>query len=221
MGVEFPEPFEIPERDDYDAELKNFILAQSKDGDTFWDVGAHIGLVTRVVRVQNPRGHVVAVECNPYTASHLARLIVGPATVVVAALWDIPGKPLELTLYPDNAGITKVGETRHEFDHPGGSVKSCVYDTKVLVATTTMDKLLEAGLPQPNFLKIDTEGADLDILRGGYNVLRNPALKAVVTERDQSLLGMFGHSVEELDNLMSSLGFSRAESEDNNGYYLR
>lgn len=57
-----------------------------------------------------------------------------------------------------------------------------------------------------DFLKIDVEGADFDVLKGAERLLREKKIKFIQVEKSDHLL-LSGHTWEELVSFMSSLGY--------------
>jgi FkbM family methyltransferase len=58
-----------------------------------------------------------------------------------------------------------------------------IEDKFVEVIANTLDSLLEAnGISQANWIKIDVEGAELEVLKGGHNILSNSNDLALLVE---------------------------------------
>jgi hypothetical protein len=73
------------------------------------------------------------------------------------------------------------------------------------VQTTTLDTYLaEQRLPQPRCVKIDTEGAEIRILRGAQKLLSSKA--AILCELHPYAWPLFGNSFGELKELLASHG---------------
>lgn len=215
--INFPYPNEIPFNDSYEGPVKVFVREhlEKSSRPVFWDIGAHAGTVSHYVRQWVPEAFILAVEANPYTAAFYADHISGPGALVCAAAWDCD-ELLTITLFPHNAGITKVGPRRFAQDS-AKTVNALPMDLEVLVPGITLDSLI-SKCPMPDVVKIDVEGADLRALRGAFHVLEHA--KAVVVERDERNLADRGETVEEMDELMRRSGFS-VRVEGANGYYVK
>lgn len=150
------------------AEL-HWLLRRLRPGDAFLDVGAHIGYFTLpVARRVGPRGHVIAVEPLPSSATLLRRNIAmngfENVTVFEAAASDRDGQAiLQVSAVSDMWSTLREGT----LDGPA---------TTIAVATRSLDGIIaELGWPSVAGLKMDVEGAEAEVLRGCAEVLRrNP-----------------------------------------------
>jgi FkbM family methyltransferase len=139
-------------------------LAQARRGgiriETVYDIGAHRGDWTRKVRASLADAQFILFEANDVHASSLdgERFYIGV----------LSSEP-KLVQFHGNGG-------------PGDSYfreTTGLYDdvTPVTVQTTTLDHLVrEHGIPPPDFIKADVQGAELDVLRGGEVALANARL---------------------------------------------
>lgn len=119
--------------------------------DVTWDVGANVGVYTRLgLEIAGTSGHVVAVDPVSFNTARLREL--GPAerlTVVEAALSSSDGvMPLVIS--------GKDGETSSLGEGPGA----------VPVRVARGDTLLGEGVPRPQVIKVDVEGFEGDVLEG-------------------------------------------------------
>ena len=129
-------------------------VARLRRGMTVWDIGANVGLYTLPsARAVGPTGHVVAFEPMTRNLGFLRRHLTlnGLEDVVVC---DVA--------VSDATGTLKMaeGDSPSEFHaDAGGSVE--------VRAVTLDDWLSESGAPPPDVVKIDVEGSDDAVLRGG------------------------------------------------------
>ena len=131
------------------------------------DVGANVGLWSVLL---GPRASkIVAVEANPLTAAVLRENIAlnglgGITTILEVAAWDSNG---ELSLLnPSVTGNPRAGVMRTVPPREG----------LPLVPRRRLDEILDVD--RIDLVKIDTEGADLHVLRGmaGHITLHRPVL---------------------------------------------
>ena len=131
-------------------------------GMTFWDVGAHVGFFTVIgARLVGEQGSVQAFEPVEDNRRRLEAAVErnGCANVVV--------HPVALSATTGEAVIHA---------HEASAMWSLAGEGEgVPVQTATLDSL---GLPAPDLVKIDAEGIELDVLRGGKELLSGvrPAL---------------------------------------------
>jgi len=162
---------------------------QVKEGDVFVDVGAHVGRYTLpFARAVGERGLVIAVEPNIENYNCLKENIrrnnlCNIVTANVAA-WSENRK---LKFYP--------GESSER-----GSIKSKVRNEYIEVNGRSLDSLLEEvnGGRRVNWIKIDVEGAELEVLKGVNKTLQrnSPKLLVEVSEENRN---EFEHSMDTLN----------------------
>ncbi len=161
------------------------------------DVGAHIGDYTySLCRAIGPNGRVIAIEPQPDLARMLTKAVTKlqlPVTVVNCALSSKPGKA---TLrMPTENGAAKQGFATLVPRIEGG--KS--FDVQL----RTLDDICQPAA-KISFIKIDVEGHELEVLRGGEETLRThrPNLLIEVEQRHSTtpIAGTF--------DFVTSLGYA-------------
>ena len=144
----------------YEYEKQRLFERTVKEGFTVFDVGAHVGFYTLLASaLVGATGKVFAFEPLPrnlrYLREHLRRNHVVNVSVVEAAVSDRSG----FAFFEEGKG--------HSTGHlaPGGRLR---------VRTVTLDELVfQDGLPPPNCIKIDIEGAEMLALTGAQSLLSN------------------------------------------------
>ena len=158
-------------------------------GEVVWDIGAHRGFTVLVEsRVVGPSGRVFAFEPNPESRRILERHLrwnhVANATVFPWAM----GKANGTTTFgwerknPDAATLPALEKRSSSLAcHLGGEGH--------VVEVRHVDGLIASGsVPAPTLMKIDVEGADLDVLDGASGLLsREPRLAIVLATHNASL----------------------------------
>lgn len=132
------------------------------------DIGAHCGLWTRALSFVSE--HVVAYEPHPEAFRVLSqRMKNDPACGNVecrnAAMWNRAGK-FALNLYEERASHSTLMS-----DNP---TQQQMLTGSVVVNTVTLDESFPM-LTTRDFVKIDTEGAECEIIRAGFRAMRFPS----------------------------------------------
>ena len=145
-------------------------LKSLKDNDVFVDVGAHIGLYTCYAARMLKRGKVIAIEPHPEDFNFLLLNIkLNKLRNVIAlnlAAWK---EDTELLLYvADNSG--------------GHTLKSTTARRRVCVVRGRRfdDVICELGISKVSLVKIDVEGAEVEVLEGLRNTLKIHRPKLIV-----------------------------------------
>jgi len=140
-----------------------------KDGDIVVDIGAHIGLYTIISSKRvGFNGKVIAIEAHPENFEILNRNIqLNQLTNIIAlnyAVYSEEEERLKLYLPSGESGFTKYNTIMPKF---------AKRDEKfVEVTANTLDNLLQSnGIRAVNWIKIDVEGAEFEVLKGAHNVL--------------------------------------------------
>ena len=173
-----------------------FLLHFLHPGDLFVDVGANVGAYS-VLTGRVARARVIAVEPVPATYAKLCRnlrlndLAGGEVEGLNIGLAEQPGS---LRFTATQGGLNHV---RPEGAADGGT-------DVVEVQVRTLDEIL-AGC-SPVAMKLDVEGYEMHVLRGGGRTLDDPALSALIVELNGSG-GRYGHSDEAVHALLVAVGF--------------
>lgn len=182
--------------DEAERPVLSRLLAHVESGDVFYDVGANVGTFTCLVGRALPRGQVVAFEPYP---PNVERLRVNAARNGV----DATVLPLALSAERGEEGLAVVDST-----NPGTQESSIDSEypersrtvSTVPVRVETGDAVVrEFGLPPPNVVKIDAEGAGPQVIRGFTEALRREDCRIVCVEPHGNR--------EEVEAALSGLGF--------------
>ncbi|TDU31149.1 FkbM family methyltransferase [Panacagrimonas perspica] len=145
-------------RGDYDARYISRLRALAAPGDTFYDVGAHVGYYAVVMsRYLGPTGRVVAFEPLPVNLRFLRRHLrlnrCGNAELVEAAVGEHAGRATFAAAKGSGRGALGAG---------GGTS----------VRVTRIDDIWADGnSAPPTLIKMDIEGGELSALRGAGRTL--------------------------------------------------
>jgi FkbM family methyltransferase len=186
----------------WEWETYSFLEQWLAPGMTVIDAGANIGQYAMLASTRvGPRGRVHCFEPHPGVYRVLAR------NLQRAGCANVVARPLALGVTPG---------ARDLFLHPIGNVGATSFkprDTgppgpRVRVTATTLDAYIKARrLRKVDLIKIDVEGAELEVLDGAPRTLdTNPEIVLVV-EFLRENTRRFGHAVEDLDARLRALGF--------------
>lgn len=160
-------------------------IFRPKEGDIVVDIGAHMGRYTiPSAKSVGVSGKVIAVEAHPYNFGILQHnLKLNKLTNVSALNSAVYSKKTNLKLYlPDE----DLGYTMHH------SVMTNYLSTKynneierkfVEVEADTLDNLLKSsGITTVNWIKIDVEGAEYEVLKGAREILSTKKPISILVE---------------------------------------
>jgi FkbM family methyltransferase len=191
-------------RDGAPSSLRNFerngearVLRQLRgDLHVVFDVGANVGDWTRHA-LDAGAGHVHAFEISPATSASLAERYRSEERITVNAfgLSDQAGT-ITIRHFPDHPKLTTVTDYPH--DAPSTAV-----DVPV---RTGDDYLAEVGVDRIDFLKLDVEGAEEQVIKGFASAFDRGAVGVVQFEYGQVAI-LTKYLLRDFYNDMTSRGF--------------
>lgn len=187
-----------PAVDGYEPDVRTFIESYLRPGQTFIDCGANVGYFSVLAgRLVGQAGRVLAVEANPTTFRLLSdnlRLNSLPEGIHCA----LTNEPGDVTLHMSRTGGDVYSSLRPEGINRGQDVESFVVPGRTLD-----DVLLERKVDQADMVKIDIEGAELDVLRSAPRLMEKHR-PLIICEYGTNTWPSFGASSEQLLTLLKS-----------------
>ena len=175
----------------------NYLEVTFKATDILWDIGSHNGhyavLAASIVKGENQvfsfepdstarKAQIGTIQLNQFSKKiQLFDFAVGEKDGVIQFM-DLGGNA--------NSHIIKNSGPQSE-------------NVTVLKCRSLNSLLLE--LPKPTFIKIDTEGAEIDILKGGSELLKDTNVK-FICELHPFAWGSFGVEYNEFISILESFG---------------
>lgn len=157
-----------------------------------WDIGANCGVFCFSAAKAKK---IVAVEADPFLAFLLQQSVVLnglPVNIVPAAVWDQTGLA--------EFAIAKRGRASNYLVAAGGQTQTGGVRGQLIVPTITLDLLLDQFGP-PTIVKIDVEGAEIQVLRGASRLSKHkPIIYIEINDHtlveSHAILQAAGYSVE-------------------------
>jgi FkbM family methyltransferase len=166
MKVRFPAKWSRYYPGDYEVENYTFLQQHVKPGMQIIDIGAHIGLFSACSsRLTGPTGKIICFEPTPGTFSILKETLrLNHCDNVIAVQAAVSDKEGKATFYISSTeGCNSNSLIKNEW---GGNPVG--YDVKLV----TIDSVVAANSIKPDLIKIDAEGAELDVLKGGIKTFK-------------------------------------------------
>lgn len=179
---------------------------------TVYDVGAFTGLLTIFfARSVGPYGLVIAFEPNPYLCKIIRRNTFLNEFKNVHVIEKAVGKNSEDAVLAFPTWMKGVGSIR---DSEVNRISSIAGARTLTVRVASLDKLVGSGeLPKPDFVKIDTQGFELDVLRGMNNIIYQ--FKPRLFVEIHAIGARWKTELEELIHFLLSAGYSIFHVESN------
>jgi FkbM family methyltransferase len=177
-----------------EAEALGAFLFQLRPDDVVWDVGASVGVFS--VHAAGTARRVVAFEPDPATFHRLQQnvLLNGFGAKIDCRMEAVGDKAGPIGLRTD--GLAGAAPSVADLGRHSGAVDAVM---------TTIDALVERGLPPPTVLKIDIEGAEILALRGARALLASSSAPRVLfVEAHPAFLPAFGSTLGDVEGFVES-----------------
>lgn len=191
-----------------EPETIDWIKTQMAKGDVFYDVGACVGVYSLfAASFFNKKINVVAIEpvfhnfntlCTNIYINNLQDCIT-PYCIGLSSKTGL--ETIYLSSFQSGSSGHMIG---NPIDQYGNKFKS--HFPQGIFAVTLDDLIKTYKLPFPNHIKIDVDGFEENIIRGGKNILKNPRVQSVLMETSPKV------SKEKMKRQMRDLGFNLKSS---------
>jgi len=196
--------------DRYERESTKIFEAQTVNGMVVVDVGAHVGYYTLIAaNLVGSTGKVFAFEPDPTNNRLLIENIkLNGYTNVEVTNFALASKPGVSTLYRTSLDNGRHSLYRHDLPVSG----------TVEIETITLDAFLESrGWPQVRLVKMDVEGAELEVLSGMEQLLNRSKELDLIIEFNPYLLKNAGADNTDLIESLVPLGFKVSYIDESHG----
>lgn len=192
----------------YESELSFFLLRVLKPGDTFVDIGAHIGFFSLLAsKLVSDTGRIISIEPDDVNVEHLEKHkeMNGSRNIeIFKTLLCGEIGPKTFYINADNDGghcLWDVG--LHPFNK-----KSAAQPVTTTVEAETLDSILDqAGAGTVKLVKMDTEGAEPEVIKGAAASIGNHNIPFILSEVNEFGLKQMGYSQDSLRSIMKSHGY--------------
>lgn len=175
----------------FDYEDSMFLIHNLKENELFVDIGANVGHYS-LLAAGICKADVFAFEPIPATVIKLEKNV------------SLNGLSHKIRIF--NLGLGAENSNLN-FTNTKGVMNSVSLGFETDIVSVEVKKLDDVLINSvPNFLKIDVEGYEYFVLKGGENILKKKELKYIIIELNFST-SKFGHTNEEIANLLLSYNF--------------
>lgn len=175
QSIRFPARWSRYYESEYEPETFQFFHENVKPGDTVLDIGGHIGLFAVVTaKLVGPGGKVFSFEPTPFTRSVLQEVVdLNECSGIVEVRAEAVSSKCGNAIFFDT-GVT--------ISNANSLVKTSDDCAEIRAALVSVDEFAAERDLKIDCLKIDVEGAEVEVLRG--------ARKTFLTSRPVARLGL-------------------------------
>lgn len=187
---------------DYEADLAGILRARMRPGQTSLDIGAHVGVYAlQIARWTAPGGRVIAFEPNAGTAAVLRRHVAINGLDAAVRVEDVAlGRQPGTSVFYGAAGS---GLSR--LSAPNPEAPSAGVGTDVTVST--VDDYCRTRAVRPDWMLVDVEGFEFDVLAGAAETIRGGGRSlSVIVEIHPTLWPTTGWTEAAVEALCASFG---------------
>lgn len=167
------------------------------------DIGANVGNFSMMMRHIMPNVYLYMIEANPFCDGILKK------TQIPYSIVCLSNEEKDVQFYFQDGNMIGTGSSYYLENTNYFSMKNYSW-----VTTQTLDSVLERDCPDTvfDFIKMDTQGSELDIMRGGQKTISNA--KYVLLEISLIPYNIGAPLKEEVMEYMKSISFVPIEKID-------
>jgi FkbM family methyltransferase len=192
----------------YEPDLFELLAKVLRRGDSIIDIGAHIGYVSMIAaKLVGHTGRVVSIEPEIFNFEHIKRHIdlnhidnILPIRAVAGA----ESRETQLYINSDNDGGHALWDAGLHPYNKKTREQNVIRKVDMLCLD---DIVTQSGLDAVRAIKIDVEGAELEVLKGGEKSLIDYDIPFVICEINTFGLHQMGTSERELRHFMHEMGY--------------
>ena len=170
----------------------SFLLHYLQEDDLFFDIGANVGVYT-VLASKIKKARTVSIEPLPRTYERLSD------NIAINRLNNVVSKNIGLSHEQSKLYFTT------DMDTMNGVATLIDSSTKEIDVDTLDNLYIEYGAPK--VIKIDVEGYETNVLKGGKKLLENENLEVIILELNGNGR-KYGFDDDSIHNSLNQLGFN-------------
>lgn len=173
-----------------------FDFLKERDVKSILDIGANVGNFSMMMRHILPDVYLYMIEANPFCDGILKK------TQIPYSIACLSNEEKDVQFYFQDGNMIGTGSSYYLENTNYFSMKNYSWFT-----TQTLDSVLERDCPNTifDFVKMDTQGSELDIMKGGQKTISN--VKYVLLEISLIPYNIGAPLKEEVMEYMKSIGF--------------
>ncbi len=181
--------------EEYEPATSEMLRSILEKGDFFIDIGANIGHFTKLAsEIVGENGKVYSFEPTPDTFTVLQKETLNKKNI---------------TLFNYALGASEESKTFFTDGISGGNslIPAKSLKTKHKLNTITLDSLFQKPYPTLKLVKIDVEGYEKEVIKGGSNLIKNQKPK-IIFEVQMDILYRKNCKYNEVFDELNSLGYN-------------
>lgn len=179
-----------------------WFIALAKNSQIIFDIGCNVGEYTLYSALLENVDKVVAIDANPKSlivaAQNIFDNFLSEKVCFVCGFVSDSDSAMEELLFVDTGGASS------KFSSFAGTAKSL--NSKIRVPSYSLPRLF-AKNGTPDFIKLDVEGAEFEVLNGAKAVLLNANIKILVEVHSGPEL-LFYDNLNRILNICDEIGYS-------------